>query len=67
MATKLESSAIEQAMADAVVLANARGVTEPAVVRSLMQAARERVVKDHEDAEVIRIARLESARANKKG
>lgn len=59
---KLTGAAIQDAMADAVVLANAKGITDPEQIRALMADARERVKQQHEEEEIIAQAKLENAR-----
>ena len=56
-----DPAAIAQAMADAVTLANAQGVTDPAVVHTRMKAARERFKTDADEREIIDKAEAESA------
>lgn len=60
MADKLIPSAIERAMADAVFLASVKGITNPVEISRMIEAARERAVKDH-------VERAEIAKARKDG
>jgi hypothetical protein len=56
-----DPAAIEQAMADAVVLANAQGITDPEQVKARMITAQKEYMRECDEREIIDKANAENA------
>jgi hypothetical protein len=56
-----DPAAIERAMADAVVLANAQGITDPEQVQARMILAQKEYMRGCDEREIIDKAKAESA------